>query len=84
MANVKRTFTLPEDVSAELDVCIPNKERSKFIARTLRDALQERKRQAALNVLENITPQKIPAGKKGVVEALRDIRQSTFQELKDN
>ena len=84
MPNVKRTFTLPEDVSEQLDENVPNKERSKFIAVTLREALQERKRQAALDALNAIKPRKIPAGKKGVVEALRDIRQSTFRELEDN
>lgn len=81
MPNVKRTFSLPEDVSEQLDKNVPNKERSKFIALTLREALQERKRQAALDVLRGIQPQKIPAGKKGVVDALRDVRQSTFEEL---
>lgn len=84
MPNIKRTFTLPEDVSEQLDESIPNKERSRFIASTLREALQERKRKAALDILKAITPRKIPDGKKGVVEALRDIRQSTFKELEDN
>ena len=84
MANVKRTFTLPEDISEQLDKNVPNKERSKFIALMLREALQERKRKAALDILKGIQPQKIPAGKKGVVDALRDVRQSTFQELADS
>jgi metal-responsive CopG/Arc/MetJ family transcriptional regulator len=81
MPNIKRTFSLPEDISEQLDKNVPNKERSKFIALMLREALQERKRQAALDVLRGIQPQKIPVGKKGVVDALRDVRQSTFKEL---
>ena len=84
MANVKRTFTLPEDISEQLDMSIPNKERSKFIALSIRGALQERKRQAVLDALQNIQPRKIPEGKKGVIEALRDVRQSTFQELENS
>jgi len=35
MAIVKRTFSLPDDLSAEFDQVIPNQERSKFVAKTL-------------------------------------------------
>jgi len=44
MPNVKRTFTLPGEVSAHLDEAIPNKERSRFISTSLREALHERKK----------------------------------------
>lgn len=84
MANVKRTFSLPAELSTALDATIPNKERSKFIAITLKEALQEKKRNALLALLNATTPTKIPKGKKGVVEALRDMREADFKELQSN
>ena len=50
MFAVKRTFSIP----AELDVVIPNRERAKFIASSLRDALRERKRKELLDLLDRI------------------------------
>ncbi len=35
MGTVKRTFSIPEEVSTKLDETIPNQERSKFITQTL-------------------------------------------------
>ena len=62
MPNVKRTFSIPDDVSVELDAVVPNKERSKFIARSLREALRERKREELLELLSNIPRKENPDG----------------------
>lgn len=84
MANVKRTFTLPDEISKELDQVIPNKERSKFLALSLRNSLKEHKRAELLNILKTTKPQIIPQGKKGIVDALADIRISQYKELESN
>ncbi|MBL4746212.1 MAG: hypothetical protein JKY08_07565 [Flavobacteriaceae bacterium] len=84
MANVKRTFSLPNEISEELDQTIPNKERSKFLAQSLRSALKEHKRTELLNILKSSTPQAIPEGKKSIVDALGDIRISQYKELESN
>lgn len=51
MSAVKRAFSTPADLNVELDVVIPNRERAKFIASCLRDALRERKRKELLALL---------------------------------
>ena len=56
MSTVKRTFSIPADLSAELDAVIPNRERAEFIASSLRNALRERKRKELLDL-----PNRIPS-----------------------
>ena len=83
MATVKRTFTLPDDVSSDLDENIPSKERSRFIAVTLREALKDRKREELLQILEDMKPQKtgVSAQSEDILRAMRDTR---AQEVLDN
>jgi len=80
MPNVKRTFTLPDDVSAQLDEAIPNKERSKFIASSLRDALRQRKKEELLGLLSNIPRKANPDGLKSE-DVLREIRSNRAKEV---
>lgn len=81
MPSVKRTFTLPNEISEELDQTIPNKERSKFLADILKAALKERKKAELLYLMSNNQPQAIPHGKKPIVDALTDIRSAQRSEL---
>ena len=73
MSTVKRTFSIPADLSAELDVVIPNRERAKFIASSLRDALRERKRKELLDLLDRI-PSKGNLDGTQSEDVLREIR----------
>ena len=83
MANVKRTFTLPDEISSDLDEMIPNRERSKFIATTLREALKKRKMKELLEMLESIEPQKNPNGISSE-ELLRKIRSGRALDIVSN
>ncbi len=83
MANVKRTFTLPDEVSSDLDETIPNRERSKFIATTLREALKKRKMKELLEMLKNIEPKKNPNGISSE-EILRQIRSGRAHDIVSN
>lgn len=83
MPNVKRTFSIPDDLSAELDVVVPNKERSKFIASSLREALRERKREELLELLSNIPRKENPDGIKSE-DVLREIRSNRADEIISN
>ena len=73
MPTVKRTFSIPADLSAELDVAVPNRERSKFIVSSLRDALQERKRKQLLDLLDRIPGKENLDGTQSE-DVLREIR----------
>ena len=62
MPNVKRTFSLPPEISAQLDQTIPHKHRSRFIAVSLEAALHDRKRQAFIDFLGRIRKKDNPKG----------------------
>ena len=83
MANVKRTFTLPDVISAELDATIPNRQRSKFIATTVQEALRNRKQAKLMKFLETM-----PHSKKvdGILaeDVLHEMRQKRAQEILDH
>ncbi len=83
MGNVKRTFTLPDEVSQELDEAIPNRERSKFIATTLREALRQKKRIELMDLLGDF-PRKKPLDGALAEDVLREIRDERAQEILDN
>jgi len=83
MPNVKRTFTLPGEVSAQLDEAIPNKERSRFISTSLREALHERKKNELLGLLSSMPRKANPEGLKSE-DILRKIRSNRAQEIIDN
>ena len=83
MANVKRTFSIPQDISVELDQAVPNKERSKFIALSLREALRERKRNELLHFLANVSRAENPDGVASE-DVLREIRAHRADEILHN
>ena len=80
MATVKRTFTLPDDISEQLDKTVPNKERSKFIAVSLREALKERNKEKLLEMLEKGPRWKNSTGRnsEGVLREIREKRTQTL------
>ena len=80
MPNVKRTFTLPDEVSAQLDEAIPNKERSRFISTSLREALRERKKDELLGLLSSMPRKTNPEGLRSE-DVLREIRSNRAQEI---
>lgn len=83
MPNVKRTFTLPDEISQNLDETIPSRERSKFIAVLLQDGLRERKRQDLMNLLDGLPRKKVSDGLLSE-DMLREIRDGRAQEILDN
>ena len=80
MPNVKRTFTLPDEVSTQLDEAIPNKERSRFIATSLGEALRERKKDELLGLLSSMPRKENPEGLKSE-DVLREIRSNRAKEI---
>jgi hypothetical protein len=83
MPNVKRTFTLPDGISKELDAAIPSRERSKFIAVLLQDGLREKKRQDLMNLLDGLPRKKTSDGVLSE-DVLREIRDGRAQNILDN
>ena len=83
MASVKRTFSIPDELSQDLDVVVPAKERSKFIALSLRDALAKKKQQAFAAMLDDLQP--IP-NQPGVntEDVLRDVREGRADDVLSN
>jgi hypothetical protein len=73
MPNVKRTFTFPDEVSAQLNEAIPNKERSRFISTSLKEALRERKKDELLGLLSSMPRKVNPEGLRSE-DVLREIR----------
>jgi len=74
MSVVKRTFSLPDDVSEMLDKSIPNQERSKFIALLISDALKKKKINALVDAIDNIDAQEVK--NISIVDVIRGIRQT--------
>ena len=56
MASVKRTFTLPEEFSKKFDETVPKQERSQAVLLALEEYIKRRKREKALEFLDNIEP----------------------------
>lgn len=83
MGNVKRTFTLPDEVSQELDEVIPNRERSKFIAATLQEALRQKKRDELMKLLDDMPRDKTLDGVQSE-DVLREIRDTRADEVLSN
>ncbi|MEL6748903.1 MAG: hypothetical protein AAFO09_01260 [Pseudomonadota bacterium] len=80
MPNIKRTFTIPDEVSKQLDRAIPSKERSRFIYISLRNALYERKKNELLGLLSSMPRKANPEGYKSE-DILREIRSNRAQEI---
>ena len=74
MPIVKRTFSIPDDVSAELDQTIPNQERSKFVTQTLIEALKQKNRDNLVQAIDDIETWE-PADEP-VVEIIRKTREA--------
>ena len=72
MAMVKRTFSIPDDVSDTLNETIPNQERSKFVSKLLVDALKKRNRRKLIDAIDNI--QTWEAQDESAVDIIRRIR----------
>jgi hypothetical protein len=79
MPIVKRTFSIPDEVSTELDQTIPNQERSKFITQTLIEALKQKNRDKLVQAIDDIEtwePTDEP-----IVETIRKIREAQSTRL---
>lgn len=74
MAIVKRTFSIPDYVSAELDKTIPNQEKSRFITHTLIDALQKLNNKKLIKAIDDI--ESWQSSEESAVDIIRKIRNS--------
>ncbi len=83
MPNIKRTFSIPDMISQELDAVIPSKERSKFISQTLQDALKRKKKERLLEALEGIKPVANHSNQSSEA-VLRTLREERIQSLVTN
>ncbi len=73
MPIVKRTFSIPDDVSTKLDETIPDQQRSKFVTESLAEALNRRARERLIDAIDNTEPSG-PIGKSSE-EIISEIRQ---------
>lgn len=83
MAIVKRTFSIPENISHQLDKAIPKQEKSRFVSNTLAEALRARNRQSLIKTLDELEPWENQSDQ-SVVEVLREIRYAESEKLADN
>lgn len=74
MAIVKRTFSIPDELSNELNASVPNQERSKFVSKTLANALKELKNKELVTAIDSVDPWE--QGGQSVTETIRQIRSS--------
>lgn len=72
MGIIKRTFSIPEEVSEALDNSIPSQEKSRFVSSTLAKALKEQNKQKLLQSLGEIEP--FPEQEESSVDMIRRIR----------
>lgn len=70
------SITLEDDLKFELNTQIPKGERARFVANAIRYALEQNKRQQALDYLLSFKPYK---GHKDSAETIRDIREERSQ-----
>jgi metal-responsive CopG/Arc/MetJ family transcriptional regulator len=79
MSIIKRTFSIPDEVSAELDQTIPNQERSKFVTQTLSEALKQKNREKLVQAIDEIETWE--SSEEPVVEIIRKIRDTQSARL---
>ena len=80
MTSIKRTFSLPDSLSTQLDKTIPHKERSKFIAHSLKEALHKYRKQELLELLTTLPKQHNPEGIRSE-DVLREIRSQRAEDI---
>lgn len=67
------SITIPASLKAKLEDCIPERQRSRFAAEALEQALAEKGRREALEALDNLP--RYPTNGEDSVEVLRGYRQ---------
>lgn len=76
---VRKTFSLPDDVSASMEQEIPERERSKFVSQAIVMAMRERKKEDLLGLI-SASGNGAPAVKSSV-ELVRELRDEELQNL---
>ena len=84
MAIVKRTFSIPEEISHKLDESIPQQEKSRFVSNILAEALRRQNKEKLLKLLDELEPSANTQNDKSVVDIIRDIRQQRSKRLVNN
>ena len=83
MSSVKRTISLPAELSEQLDQEVPDRQRSKFIASSLEKALRSQRKAKLLKLLETYPRNKQVDGRKSE-DLFRELRDNRAQEIIDN
>lgn len=85
MRSTKRSFSLPSEVSTDLDETVPSQERSSFVAKAVRKELEAVKRQKFLEYLDAMEfqpPQEDDTPSS--VEIIRELREGRTNQLANN
>ncbi len=72
MAVIKRTFSIPDEVSKQLNSAVPSQGRLMFVTNILTQVPKEKKRKKLLDALDSIKPWKV--SEEPVVDIIRKIR----------
>jgi hypothetical protein len=72
MSAIKRSFSIPVDISQALDEVIPIQERSAFVAHSHSEALRKVKKDKLIEAIDNI--ETWDSGGESTVDILRKIR----------
>jgi gamma-glutamyl:cysteine ligase YbdK (ATP-grasp superfamily) len=84
MAIVKRTFSIPEEISHKLDENIPQQEKSRFVSNILAEALRRQNKEKLLKLLDELEPSANAQNDESVVDIIRGIRQQRSKRLVNN
>ena len=76
---ITKSYSIPEDVAQFID-SLPKMERSKFVSATLRQAIQKRTKEKALDMLDSITPTNTGDNKTSV-ELVRESRERRREQV---
>jgi len=84
MPTIQRVFSITDEISNNLNQSIPNQERSKFVTKVLAEALQKRKREQLINIIDKLEPSQKSENEKSIVEVIRDIRKTESKRITGN
>ena len=76
---VRKTFSIPDDVSASMEQAIPERERSKFVSQAIAMAMKECNKQELMDLIK-ISGNDRPA-RKSSVELVRELRDEELGNL---
>jgi len=80
--SIKRTFSIPKETLETLDQLIPKTTRSRFVSMAIIKELQQKGKEEALKVLENMEKFKLSSDE--IIKTIRQIREEESARLNLN